>query len=88
LRLVKPGGLLILTFDFAREPAQFQDGSRLEIFGPELLTSTLSAFGIDSPNFDGAEIARSADAIQRDGVLGIPVGMTVGGIAIRREGST
>jgi ADP-heptose:LPS heptosyltransferase/SAM-dependent methyltransferase len=85
LRLVKPGGLLILTFDFAREPARFQDGSRLEIFGPELLATTLSGFGIGSPDFNDAEIAESASAIQRDGVLGIPAGMTVGGIAIRTE---
>ena len=84
LRLVKPGGLLILTFDFAREPSRFQDGSRLEIFGPELLAATLATFGIEAPEFNDAEIAESAEAMQRDGVLGIPVGMTVGGVVIRK----
>lgn len=85
LRLLKPGGLLVLTFDFASDPARFQDGLRLEIFGPERLAEALAAFGIEGPGFADDEIADSLRNIQRDRVLGIPEGMTVGGIAIIKE---
>ncbi len=85
LRVVKPGGLLILTFDFALDPARFQDSLRLEIFGPERLAEALAGFGIAAPGFADEEVCDSARAIQCDGVLGIPEGMTVGGIAIVRE---
>lgn len=84
LRLVKPDGLLILTFDFAQDPARFQDELRLEVFGPELLAATLGGLGVAAPAFDDAAIAASAAAMQRDRVLGIPPGMTVAGITIRR----
>ena len=84
LRLVKPDGLLILTFDFAQDPARFQDELRLEVFGPELRAATLGGLGVAAPAFDDAAIAASAAAMQRDRVLGIPPGMTVAGITIRR----
>jgi ADP-heptose:LPS heptosyltransferase/SAM-dependent methyltransferase len=85
LRLLKPGGLLIMTFDFALSPTDFQDDMRREIFGPALLAQTLATLGIAAPDFPAADIAGSAERIQHDGVLGIPEGMTVGGIVIRRE---
>jgi ADP-heptose:LPS heptosyltransferase/SAM-dependent methyltransferase len=84
LRIVKPGGLVILTFDFALDPARFRDSLRLEIFGPELLAQAFKPFGVVLPDFTSEEICDSARAIQRDAVLGIPEGMTVGGISIAR----
>ena len=84
LRLVKPGGLLVLTFDFALDPGRFQDSLRLEIFGPELLAQALATFDIEPPDFSERQICDSARAIQRDAVLGIPEGMTVGGVAIAK----
>ncbi|HEX5453991.1 MAG TPA: glycosyltransferase family 9 protein [Stellaceae bacterium] len=85
LRLVRPGGLVVLTFDFAVDPTPFQDGLRLEIFGPAQLAEALARFGIDPPGFTEREIDESARAMQCDQVLGIPAGMTVGGIAILRQ---
>jgi SAM-dependent methyltransferase len=83
-RVLKPGGLLILTFDFAVEPQRFEDNLRREIFSPQRLEATLAAFGITSPGFTNTETVYSVEAIQRDKVLGIPVGMTVGGIALQK----
>ena len=85
LRILKPGGLLILTFDFAAEPDRFHDNLRSEIFGPALLSETLAAFGPQTVGFSAAEIEQSVSAIRCDRVLGIPDGMTVGGLAIRKE---
>ena len=82
LRILKPGGRLVLTFDFANAPERYEDGLRREIFSPERLTSTLRRVGVECASIGADDVERSASAIQRDGVCGIPPGMTVAGITI------
>ncbi|MFD1561242.1 methyltransferase domain-containing protein [Paraburkholderia silviterrae] len=85
LRVLKPGGLLILTFDYAAGPDRFEDGMRREIFDAKRLNDALAALGLSGAGFGEAALERSLRDIRRDGVLGIPDGMTVGGIAIVKE---
>jgi len=82
LRVLKPGGLLILTFDLSLHPERHQDARRQEIFSPQSLDRTLAELRICPAAIPAELVAESATRIQQDRVLGIPVGMTVGGIAI------
>ena len=84
LRILRPGGLLILTFDFAHQPERFEDGMRREIFSPARLRTSLAKLGVEALPCDPGEVERSARRIQEDGVLGIPDGMTVAGMVIRK----
>jgi SAM-dependent methyltransferase len=82
LRILKPGGMLILTFDFSIEPEKHQDTLRTEIFSPVSLDQTLAELGMGKVGVAPELVAESARRIQEDRVLGIPMGMTVGGVAI------
>ena len=82
LRVLKPGGLLILTFDLSLHPERYQDQLRQEIFSPQSLDRTLTELGICPAGITAEAVAQSATQIQQDRVLGIPAGLTVGGIAI------
>ena len=84
LRIVRPGGILVLTFDFATTPERFEDGLRPEIFSPDRLIGTLGRLGIEVTAPSADLVDQSALTIQRDGVRGIPDGMTVGGIVLHR----
>lgn len=84
LRIVRPGGLVILTFDYAAEPEVFHDALRVDIFGPHTLDAALAGIGADGAGFSLAEFNASTAAITRDAVLGIPAGMTVGGVVLCR----
>jgi ADP-heptose:LPS heptosyltransferase/SAM-dependent methyltransferase len=84
LRVLKPGGLLILSFDFALEPTANEDHLRIEILGPDRLSKLLGRFGVDSDPFSARDVHRSVGHIQADQVLGIPEGMTVGAVALRK----
>jgi SAM-dependent methyltransferase len=84
LRIVRPGGLVILTFDFAAEPEVFHDALRVDIFGPHTLDAALAGIGAVGAGFSLAEFNASTAAITRDAVLGIPAGMTVGGVVLCR----
>jgi SAM-dependent methyltransferase len=86
LRILRPGGLLVLTFDFANTPEPFEGGTRLEIFSPERLTSTLRRLEILAAPVDPQEVKRSAGRAHADRVCGLPEGMTVAGILIRKGG--
>ena len=82
LRALKPGGLLILTFDLSLDPERHQDSLRQEIFSPQSLDTTLADLGICPARIPPELVTDSAARIQQDRVLGIPAGMTVGGIAL------
>ncbi|MBN9692747.1 MAG: glycosyltransferase [Verrucomicrobia bacterium] len=85
LRVLKPGGRLILTFDFSATPERHQDALRCEIFSPESLAATLRELA-SVWEFSEESLTQSLREIQNDRVLGIPEGMTVGGLVLRREG--
>jgi ADP-heptose:LPS heptosyltransferase/SAM-dependent methyltransferase len=84
LRILRPGGMLVLTFDFANAPERFENGARREIFSPGRLACTLGRLGIPFTPADAAEVDRSARRAQADGVCGLPDGMTVAGMLIRK----
>ena len=86
LRVLKPGGRLLLTFDFSAAPERHQDQLRCEIFSPDSLAATLQMLAAGPFQFSAEELAASVRSIQSDGVLGIPEGMTVGGLVLRRSG--
>jgi 2-polyprenyl-3-methyl-5-hydroxy-6-metoxy-1,4-benzoquinol methylase len=85
LRILKPGGLLILTFDLSLTPERHQDALRQEIFSPQSLDTALTDIGSSPARIRLEAVAESAERIQRDRVLGIPLGMTVGGVAILKK---
>jgi SAM-dependent methyltransferase len=82
LRILKPGGLLIVTFDFALDPDRHRDELRKEIFSSDSLDLTLGLLSLPPASFSDSAVAASARQIQEDKVLGIPDGMTVAGIVI------
>jgi SAM-dependent methyltransferase len=86
LRVLKPGGLLALTFDLVEDLAEagLTDHLRKEIFDMPALAEELRAFGVDVMPFDAVDVRRSILEIQEAGVLGIPPGMTVGGVILRK----
>ncbi|HST76630.1 MAG TPA: methyltransferase domain-containing protein [Acetobacteraceae bacterium] len=86
LRILKPGGLLALTFDLVEDltAAGLTDHLRKEIFDLPALAQELQAFGVDVMPFDTVGVRRSILEIQEAGVLGIPPGMTVGGVILRK----
>lgn len=84
LRVLRPGGILLLTFDMACDPQRFHDGSRVDVLSPARLHDLLAPICPDGITFSATAVGESAAAIQHDGVCGIPAGMTVGGIALRK----
>jgi ADP-heptose:LPS heptosyltransferase/SAM-dependent methyltransferase len=84
LRVLKPGGLLILTFDFSNQPERFEDGIRREIFSPDRLVAALEKIGVVPPHMDRQAVDASARAIREDRVLGIPTGVTVAGLVLTK----
>ncbi len=85
LRLLRPGGELFLSFDLAVEAARIEDGLRVEIFTPERLQEALSSVGITQIDLSEARIRQSANRIQQDEVAGIPIGMTVASLVVKRD---
>lgn len=84
LRLVRPGGICVLTFDLALEPERFNDRLRVGVADPVALATWLDAVGVTMHWPPNGAITDSIAQIQRDGVAGIPDGMTVAGLTITR----
>jgi SAM-dependent methyltransferase len=78
-RILRPGGRLVLSFDLACEPANFEDRQhRRSIASPARLATWLglpeTALALSPP-----AIRQSASELQSAGVAGMPDGLTVGG---------
>ena len=86
LRVLKPGGLLALTFDLVEDLTEsgLTDHMRRDIFDLQTLPAELQAIGVDVMPFDAVAVRRSILEIQEANVLGIPAGMTVGGVILRK----
>lgn len=82
MRILKKGGVFVMTFDFTRDDENLSDEKRVEIFTPSLLRETLAEIGTEFEPYTPGQIDISISDIQRDRVLGIPKGMTVGGVAL------
>ncbi|MEF8735828.1 MAG: class I SAM-dependent methyltransferase [Candidatus Accumulibacter necessarius] len=81
-RILRPGGRLVLSFDLACEPANFEDRQhRRSIASPARLATWLglpeTALALSPP-----AIRQSASELQSAGVAGMPDGLTVGGICL------
>jgi SAM-dependent methyltransferase len=85
LRVLKPGGKLILTYDLAENPVDIETGTRSEIFSPERIESLLQKVDI-TPGIisDNSALRRSTADIQADTVRGMPDGLTVGGLVLTK----
>jgi len=78
LRILKPGGRLIVSFDLANEPERHEDRKlRRAIASPCRLAEWL---GVDEADIGlpAADICQSAADLQASGVAGMPEGLTVG----------
>jgi ADP-heptose:LPS heptosyltransferase/SAM-dependent methyltransferase len=84
LRVLKPGGVLALTFDIAVIPEIHEDGLRVGVLSAERLDKLLTPLGVSGAVFSAAAITASAEAAARDQVAGLPEGLTVGGVLLRK----
>jgi len=90
LRVLKPSGILIVTYDLVDSTGEnsTEAAARIEIFTPELIQGTLSALGIQTVlNHTSADIQKSLDDIKRDDVNIYP-GITVGGFVLWKKNSS
>ncbi|HKA91983.1 MAG TPA: methyltransferase domain-containing protein [Haliangiales bacterium] len=87
LRVLRPDGLLVLTFDLmsARgdHAALAADGNRVEIWDENQLETILADLGLPYERWPDA-VEQACASMQRVGVQGIPAGLTVGGMVIRK----
>lgn len=85
LRILKPGGRLILTYDLAENPASHNVGFRQDVFAPEHIGSLLREFGLAVGEIYGkSALTGSMADCQADGVCALPPGLTVGGLTLTR----
>lgn len=82
LRLLRSGGKLFLSFDFTADSANLEDDLRIEIFTPGRLQAALASVGVPDVSVSPAQVQKSVERIRRDGVGGIPTGMTVASLVI------
>ena len=85
LRVLKPGGRLILTYDLVQSDASTQDAFRAEIFTPRTIGNTLKKIGIaDEGLYPVHDVIASLKDIKTDNV-NIASDMTVGGLVITKK---
>lgn len=84
LRVLKPGGILVLTYDITYQEtlsATADDTNRIEIFTPESIETCMASVGVSTGRLN---ISKSLEQMQSAHIEGIPSGMTVGGITLRK----
>lgn len=88
LRILKPGGLLILTYDLMKPHSENYTSAamRIEIFTPEIIRETLQSIGAVSPLdlHPPDMLEQSLEDVLNDKV-NITTGLTVGGFVIRKS---
>jgi SAM-dependent methyltransferase len=84
LRVLRPGGVLALTFDIEVIPKLHEDGLRVGVLSAERLEKLLTPLGASGAVFSAAAVAASAEAAAREQVAGLPEGLTVGGVLLRK----
>jgi ADP-heptose:LPS heptosyltransferase/SAM-dependent methyltransferase len=85
LRVLKPGGLLVLTYDITRQETLSEsadDTNRIEIFTPESIETCMASVGVATGQPD---ISGALEQMRLARVEGIPPSMTVGGITLRKS---
>jgi ADP-heptose:LPS heptosyltransferase/ubiquinone/menaquinone biosynthesis C-methylase UbiE len=84
LRVLKPGGTLVLTFDITKHENLSEttdDTNRIEIFTPETFSRCMTSIGV---YLEPPSIQNSLDQMMKAQIEGIPCGMTVGGVRLRK----
>ena len=87
LRVLKPGGKLILTYDLVMNVSMTstEEASRVEIFTPQAICGLLKKFGIAVDELHSLnDVRASLNDIKEDSV-NIAPDMTVGGFVLRKE---
>jgi len=86
LRVLKPGGRLVLTYDLMEDQTSLEDENRVEIFTPARIQALLREYDAAGTEVHALEdIRRSMRDMAADGVGGIPEGMTVGGMVLTKH---
>jgi hypothetical protein len=82
LRVLKPGGRLILTYDLITNNSSYNDQSRYEIFTPQTIDQVLQDLNIQmNTHYSADDVLASLSDIKHERV-DIPDGITVGGMVI------
>ena len=85
LRVLKPGGKLILTYDLCLGNAIGRDSLRVEIFTPDMLRETMRKLNVDiNKTYDNDEVIKSIHDIEYDKV-NFAEDMTAGALTINKE---
>ncbi|RLA87465.1 MAG: hypothetical protein DRG40_00250 [Deltaproteobacteria bacterium] len=88
LRVLRKGGILVLTFDITTEAKRpiAKNGSGPEVFTEVSLKRFLNQFGMaPNPDFLKETILNSIAEIRKANIAGISEGLTVGGITLRKK---
>lgn len=84
LRVLKPGGKLIVSYDLTLE--NYNDSIRTEVFTPDAILDELQKFGISCGyTHQRQAVLDSMRDISADKVAGLLAGMTVGGLVITKQ---
>jgi len=86
LRVLKPGGILIDTYDLINPDREIYKGDslRVEIFTPELINEILSVLGVKTiQNHTSEDIQKSLNDMRKDNV-NIPEGIVAGGFVLKK----
>jgi SAM-dependent methyltransferase len=63
MRILLPGGLLVMSFDLTLDAKQLEDAMRVEIFTPERLRAILQGLGLEDQPFGSDEISQSGSPL-------------------------
>jgi SAM-dependent methyltransferase len=85
LRVLKPGGKLILTYNIVLDEATHNDNLRCEIFTPHIIEKVFKNLDVKVNNiYTTNDILKSVADIKNEQV-NIPIGITVGGMVITKN---
>jgi len=85
LRVLQPGGKLILTYDLVLNGTSRQDARLVEIFTPQMICNVLEKFGIKAKEIHStADVVASLGDIRADRV-NIASDITVGGFVLSKS---
>ena len=83
LRVLKPGGILVMTYDLKSGNDIYSDDKRAETFTPKLIEETLFKAGIKANIHTNDEVRESILEFSNDKIA---MDMTVGGLIIKKRG--
>jgi lipopolysaccharide biosynthesis glycosyltransferase/SAM-dependent methyltransferase len=85
LRVLKPGGRLILTYDLVLEKDLHKDSLRVDIFTPESLSVCLAGLDIAAEPHSRKDVETGIREVSEERVGGAPPGLAFGGLVIEKR---